>query len=77
MCESLRVAQGQKGEPGLILGPDGTPRYLGGLTGQPVKTLTNELLGFTTITFKMTLCFGFQGDVGPPGPLGPQVRATF
>lgn len=31
--------QGQKGEPGLILGADGRPQYIGGLGGQPVKTL--------------------------------------
>uniref|UniRef100_A0A3Q3KE47 Thrombospondin-like N-terminal domain-containing protein n=1 Tax=Monopterus albus TaxID=43700 RepID=A0A3Q3KE47_MONAL len=27
--------RGQKGEPGIILGPDGTPLYLGALAGQP------------------------------------------
>lgn len=29
--------QGEKGEPGLIIGPDGNPLYLGGLTGPKVS----------------------------------------
>ncbi|MEQ2193848.1 hypothetical protein XENOCAPTIV_015971, partial [Xenoophorus captivus] len=33
---------GQKGEPGIIMGPDGRPLYLGGLTGQPVLCLYNH-----------------------------------
>lgn len=40
--ECLYVAQGQKGEPGVILGPDGTPMHLGGLAGQLVKNLMNR-----------------------------------
>lgn len=31
--------QGQKGEPGIIMGPDGKPMYLGGLAGQQVNLL--------------------------------------
>nr|XP_010792639.1 PREDICTED: collagen alpha-1(XVIII) chain-like [Notothenia coriiceps] len=30
-----RQTQGAKGEPGIILGPDGRPQYLGGLAGRP------------------------------------------
>lgn len=29
--------QGEKGEPGLIVGPDGNPFYLGGSTGSQVS----------------------------------------
>lgn len=32
--------QGQKGEPGLILGPDGKPQHIGGLGGAPVGRAT-------------------------------------
>lgn len=35
--------QGEKGEPGVILGPDGQPMYLGGLAGKPVKTSVEHL----------------------------------
>lgn len=32
--------QGQKGEPGLILGPDGKPQHIGGLGGALVGRAT-------------------------------------
>lgn len=35
--------QGQKGEPGLILGPDGKPQYIGGLGGAPVGRVKTHL----------------------------------
>lgn len=45
----LLCAQGEKGEPGLIIGPDGNPLYLGGLTGQKASLLW--LHHFTAIRF--------------------------
>jgi len=35
----LPCVQGEKGEPGLIVGPDGNPLYLAGLTGPKVSPI--------------------------------------
>lgn len=36
--------QGEKGEPGLIIGPDGNPQYLDGLSGLKVSSTALDRL---------------------------------
>lgn len=74
--------QGQKGEPGLILGPDGKPQYIGGLGGAPVGRATTfqphsgQFVVIQTLML-LLLCRDLQGDPGPPGLVGPPVRTDF
>lgn len=49
--------QGEKGEPGLIVGPDGNPLYLDGLVGQQViVSITDFCLTVNIVLLPPELC---------------------
>uniref|UniRef100_A0A8D3CMZ1 Collagen alpha-1(XVIII) chain n=1 Tax=Scophthalmus maximus TaxID=52904 RepID=A0A8D3CMZ1_SCOMX len=73
----LLCVQGDKGEPGSVIGPDGNLLYLDGLSGLKVRLLCGYIANATLLPAFCVLCYGRTfGDRGPSGPVGPPVSLS-